>query len=126
MSGSTAAPPSGGVKYDGGKVRVGLIPIYPLWTVAQVYTMGAAKYADNNWRLGMQWSRVFDATLRHLYSFWNGEDIDPESGLPHPAHAAFGCLTLIEYMKTHRELDDRYGEQARNNVLSERTQTPSG
>lgn len=96
-----------GFKMDLGKRRFGLIPAIPMRYVADVYTMGAKKYSDHNWRLGMKWSRVIDAIHRHLNAFENGEDIDPESGLPHMAHITFGTLTLLEYMKTHPELDDR-------------------
>lgn len=96
-----------GNKYDGDKERYDLIPAGPLNTLAQVYTMGAKKYADRNWEKGIRWGRIFAAIMRHLWAFWRGEDMDPESGLPHPVHAAWGCFTLLEYMNTHRELDDR-------------------
>ena len=96
-----------GRKDDTGKLRFDLLPVRPLEHIAGIYTYGASKYADNNWRHGIQWGRVFGASMRHLWAFWRGEDLDQESGLPHLAHAAFGCLTLLEYMETHRELDDR-------------------
>ena len=95
------------VKADEGKVRLDLLPVAPLWYVAKVYTYGAKKYAPDNWRKGMSWSRIYAALLRHLFRFWNGEDIDPESGLPHLAHAAFGVLTLLEYRRSHLGDDDR-------------------
>ena len=98
---------AGGRKDDQGKLRFDLLPVRPLESVASIYTYGAGKYDDNNWRDGIQWGRVFGATMRHLWAFWRGEDLDDESGLPHLAHAAFGCLTLLEFMETHRELDDR-------------------
>ncbi len=96
-----------GNKDDAGKLRFDLVPVMPLEAVAAIYTYGADKYDDNNWRKGIRWGRVFGASMRHLWAFWRGEDYDPESGLPHLAHAAFGCLTLLEFMETHRELDDR-------------------
>jgi len=100
-------PEPKGRKDDTGRLRFDLLPVKPLEQIANIYTYGANKYDDNNWRSGMQWGRVFAATMRHLWTFWRGEDLDQESGLPHLAHAAFGCLTLLEYMETHRELDDR-------------------
>lgn len=96
-----------GFKMDLGKTRFGLLPTLPLEYVARVYTMGAKKYSDHNWRKGMAWSRVYDAMLRHLNKYWGGEVIDPESGLPHLAHVVFGCFSLMEYQQTHPELDDR-------------------
>ena len=98
---------AGGRKDDLGKLRFDLIPVRPLEQLAEIYTYGAVKYDDNNWREGMSWGRVFGAIMRHCWAFWRGEDNDPESGLSHMAHAAFGCFTLMEYVTTHRELDDR-------------------
>lgn len=95
------------IKADDGKARYDLIPGGPLEDLAQVYTMGAKKYADRNWEKGLSWSRVFAAIMRHLWAFWRGEDRDKESGLPHVIHAAWGCFAIAEYMKTKRELDDR-------------------
>ncbi len=53
------------------------------------------------------WGWVFAALQRHLWVFWGGRNLDPESGLPHLTHAAWGCLSLLEYFRTHPELDDK-------------------
>jgi len=98
---------SEGVKYDEGKPRYDLLPPYALSQLVAVYTFGAKKYDDDNWRLGMKWRRVFGAILRHLWAFWGGEETDPESNVPHLAHAAWGCFTLLDYMRYRREFDDR-------------------
>lgn len=111
-----------GVKFDGGKIRYDLIPVEALREVAKVYTMGAVKYADNNWRKGIAWGRIYAAVQRHLSAYWGGEDTDSESGLSHLAHAAWGMLTLLEYADTHKEQDDRYVTKTRDNVLPEHTQ----
>lgn len=94
-------------KDDWGKLRFDLIPPIPLSELAAIYTMGAAKYNDDNWLKGMNWRRVRAAIERHLNAFDRGEDVDPESGLPHVMHAAWGCFTLSQYMRTHRDWDDR-------------------
>ena len=96
-----------GVKHDAGKERFDLIPPWPLLELAKIYTVGAAKYGDRNWEKGITWGRVFAAIMRHLWQWLCGEDNDPEDGLSHLAHAAWGCLTLMEYSRTHPELDDR-------------------
>jgi hypothetical protein len=96
-----------GVKYDNDKLRVDLIPIDSLLEVAKVYTFGARKYKDNNWRLGIAWSRVFGALIRHSFAWFLGEDKDSETGLSHMAHAAWCCLTLLNYVITKPEWDDR-------------------
>ena len=94
-------------KHDTEKPRFDLIPPRPLFALAEIYTMGASKYDENNWRKGMKWGRIFGAIMRHLWAFWLGQDKDEESKNFHLAHAAWGCFTLIEYFYTHKELDDR-------------------
>jgi hypothetical protein len=64
--------------------------------VARVFAYGAAKYARDNWRTFAWDDRARDeyygAICRHLDADRRGERIDPESRLPHVAHAACGCL----------------------------------
>lgn len=96
-----------GQKFDSGKERFDLIPARPLFLLAKLYTNGAKKYNDRNWEKGMKWSRIFGAIQRHLWKFWIGEDYDAETGVPHTINAAWGCLSLTEYLFTHGELDDR-------------------
>jgi hypothetical protein len=101
-----------GVRFDTGKPRYDLIDAYGLEELAKVYTMGAEKYEENNWRKGMKWSRVFASTLRHLYKFWRAKqfgtsEIDEESGLPHLAHALWNVMTLLNYSHFKLEFDDR-------------------
>lgn len=76
--------------------------------LGRVYAFGAAKYDDYNFRKGYNWSLSFDAMMRHAMAFWSGEDLDPESGLPHMAHVAWHAATLLAFMEDHPELDDRY------------------
>jgi hypothetical protein len=97
-----------GLKYDEKKARYDLVSAIGIQYLAEVYTFGGIKYGDRNWQQGIRWGRVFAAIMRHLWAFWCGEDLDKETGLPHTAHAAFGCLALTEYMVTHRRFDDRY------------------
>jgi hypothetical protein len=102
--------PTEGRKDDSGKLRYDLIPCKSLEALVAVYTFGAAKYQDRNWEKGISWCRVFAAIMRHSWAWFRGEDYDPESGIHHMAHAAFGCFALIEYSKTKPELDDRVKE----------------
>jgi hypothetical protein len=46
--------------------------------------------------------------LGHLWAFWKGEDIDPETRLSHLASALFNISALLEYTETHPDLDDRH------------------
>ena len=103
-----------GVKYDACKTRYDLIPAYPLEQLARLYTFGATKYADNNWRKGLRWGRCFAAMMRHAWLWWGGEDCDKETGLSHMAAVAFCAFSLMEFSKTHKEFDDRVKTQAKS------------
>ena len=96
-----------GAKFDQEKSRYDLIDPYALDVLAQIYTYGANKYTDNNWRKGMRYGRIFAAMMRHAWAFWRGEDNDPESGLPHLGHAMWQCLTLLHYHRFKIGEDDR-------------------
>lgn len=96
-----------GKKFDDGKIRVELLPIRPQLAEAEVLTFGAKKYDDRNWEKGILWSRCYGAALRHLFAWWGGQDNDPETGLSHLAHARCCISFLLEYLETHRELDNR-------------------
>ena len=88
--------------------RHDLIPAPALRQLALVYGKGAEKYDDHNWRRGYPWGWSYGALQRHLTAFWSGEDTDPESGLPHLAHAMWHCATLLTFMEEHPEEDDRF------------------
>lgn len=96
--------------------RFGLLPWPAVAQIAEVYAFGASKYADHNWLKGYDWSLSFDAMMRHVSAFWAGEDADPESGLPHMAHAGFHVLALLTFAESHAELDDRPSHPARGAI----------
>ncbi len=96
-----------GSKFDSGKPPMSLIPRRALVEEARVLDFGRQKYAAWNWSKGMDWSRLIDAGLRHLTAYADGEDVDPESGLSHLAHARACLGFLLDYEAEHPELDDR-------------------
>lgn len=98
----------GGVKHDGGKARVELLPSTPLLMIADVLGFGAEKYAAHNWRGGFDQSRLIGAAMRHLLAYNDGEDSDPESGLSHLAHLGCCVLFLLEHQAKGIGRDDRY------------------
>lgn len=99
---------AGGVKHDTGKPPISMISRTALEAEAYVMAFGAAKYNRDNWRQGMKWTRLVDAALRHVLAIGDGEDIDPETGLPHAAHARCCMAFLLEYMAYNLGEDDRY------------------
>lgn len=99
-----------GMKYDGEKPRMDLLDAKALESLAQVLTFGAKKYAAHNWRNGIEYSRLTAAMLRHLMAIQRGEDVDPESGLPHIDHLGCCWMFLSNLSKTRPDLDDRWKE----------------
>lgn len=87
--------------------RFDLIPPGPLVALAEHYGKGSEKYADRNWELGYEWGKSFAAMMRHAWLFWNGEDIDPETGSHHLTAVAWHAFAMQEWTRTHPEMDDR-------------------
>ena len=96
-----------GVKFDDGKLRYDLIPIEALCELAKVLTYGANKYAERNWEKGLTYSRVYAAALRHIFAWWNNNDIDDESGFHHLSHALTNIVFLVTYIQRGVGVDDR-------------------
>lgn len=88
--------------------RYDLIPPEPLRLLAKHYGVGANKYDGHQWRKGYEWSKSFAAMMRHAQQFWAGEDVDAETGSPHMAAVAWHAFTLLEFMATMPEHDDRF------------------
>jgi hypothetical protein len=97
-----------GLKDDQAKPRMDLLDAEFLEGVAEVLTFGANKYAPNNWRGGIETSRLIAATYRHLGAINKGENRDPESGLPHVYHASCCLMFLANMIKHHPTFDDRW------------------
>jgi hypothetical protein len=89
------------------KVRMDLIPPEAIKGLAEVLTFGAAKYQDRNWEKGMKWGRLFAATQRHLWAWWELKDIDEESSLHHLKHALCDIAFLLTYSERGVGEDDR-------------------
>lgn len=100
--------PKVAVKHDGAKNRLDLLSPWATEGLGLILTHGASKYAAHNWRKGMDWSRLIAAAKRHISAFERGENIDPDSGLPHIDHAAACIHFLSEYQKTVNGNDDRW------------------
>ena len=67
---------------------------------------GMLKYGRSNFRsVGIRASIYFDAAIRHLYAWFEGEDLDPDSGLPHLAHA-LACIAIIVDAGAANKLND--------------------
>ncbi|MFE1815612.1 dATP/dGTP diphosphohydrolase domain-containing protein [Metapseudomonas otitidis] len=83
---------------------------------------GMLKYGRSNFRaIGVRASIYYDAACRHLNAWFEGEEEDPDSGLPHLAHA-LACLAIIVDAKAAGKLnDDRCTPGGYRNLVSELT-----
>lgn len=78
-----------------GKVSMSLCPDTIRIAGAMAFQEGAVKYGAHNWRgAGVSAAVYKDALDRHIVAWWNGEDIDAKSGLPH-IWKALACLAII-------------------------------
>lgn len=78
------------------KVAFSVLPWRVLHGVALAMLEGACKYGRHNYRaVGVRASIYFDACVgRHLSQWWEGEDIDADSGLHH-IDKAIACLMVM-------------------------------
>ena len=106
--------PKQGLKFDTEKIRMELLPSEALEEIAKVLTKGAEKYQARNWEKGIKYGRVYGALLRHLNSFWKGEDYDKEWNIHHLAHAGCCLMFLLTYeLRKMKDFDDRAIHQAK-------------
>jgi len=89
---------TGGRKFDGGKLQYGLLPPLALKATVEILTFGAEKYEPNNWiNVPDSKRRYFDAAMRHMWAWKEGEQNDSESGKNHLAHALCCLMFLYEH-----------------------------
>lgn len=91
------------------KLAFSVLPWRVLCRVALAMMEGAAKYGRHNYRAaGVRASVYFDAVVaRHLTDWWEGVDIDTDSGLHHVDKAIAGLMVLRDSMLQGNFVDDR-------------------
>lgn len=93
-----------------GKTKPPLHLIPPSAEIAEsmAFEVGAAKYGPYNWREATVAASVYMAAAkRHLAQWWDGNNIDPESGATHLAHARACLAILIDAESIGKLVDDR-------------------
>ena len=69
---------------------------------------GASKYGRHNYRAaGVRASVYYDALMRHAMTWWEGEDLDPDSGMSHITKAIATLVVLRDAMIQDKFTDDR-------------------
>lgn len=90
------------------KAPMSTVPANVMAEVGVAMLEGACKYGRSNYRVaGVRSSVYYDAVIRHLFSWWEGEDIDPDSGMSHITKAITSLVVLRDAMIQDMATDDR-------------------
>jgi hypothetical protein len=105
------------------KPPVWLVPPSALIRLSKVMQLGARKYGPYNWREKKVRMTVYIAAAqRHILQALDGEDIDPESGESHIAHAMACMAIILDAQATGNMKDDRPLPGAASKVIRELTE----
>jgi hypothetical protein len=84
------------------------VPTTIIWELGVAMMEGARKYGRHNYRIaGVRASVYVDAAKGHIDSWWEGEDIDSDSGLSHITKAMASLAVLRDAMIQKKFVDDR-------------------
>lgn len=75
--------------------------------MCETMTYGAKKYSEYNYIKPADSQQHVDSLMRHLLSWFNGEDIDPGSMINHLHHVSFNALRLATEMENGTLKDNR-------------------
>jgi hypothetical protein len=97
------------LRFNEGKLQWSLVDFKSFEDMVRVLMFGAQKYDSHNWKKGLKTTEICESLLRHLYAYMDGEEIDPESGLPHIGHIQCNAMFLAHMMNHKKEThDDRF------------------
>lgn len=90
------------------KVPMHCVPRGPLMELGLAMMEGGRKYGAHNYRdMGVRASTYYDAIQRHVDAWWEGEDIDPDSGIHHLIKAMACIIVLRDSQWMGNCTDDR-------------------
>ncbi len=90
------------------KAPLSAVPAEVLMEIGVGMLEGARKYGRHNYRVvGVRASVYYDACLRHLMAWWEGEDVDPDSGMSHITKLLTSAVVLRDAMLNEKLTDDR-------------------
>lgn len=90
------------------KLPLGLVPTTTKCYLALGHSEGHIKYGLYNFReAGVRASIYVDALERHMGKWINGEEEDPETGVPHLANAITCLSIIIDAKECNKLIDDR-------------------
>jgi len=91
------------------KPKISDVPPVALFAIGGAMSDGATKYGRYNWRAtGTTASVFYDAMMRHLVDWYNGEEYAHDSGIHHLAHLMASCAIILDSQAQGCFNDDRY------------------
>jgi hypothetical protein len=88
------------------KAPLHCVPLPPLVELGLAFMEGGRKYGSHNYRaMGVKASVYFDAIMRHLFAWWEGQDVDEDSGVSHVTKA-IACLFVLRDAQLNNKCDD--------------------
>lgn len=121
-------PGGGAVKDTNPKDAVGTkkwrqystVPTSAVWAMGVAMLEGARKYGRHNYRVaGVRASVYVDAAKGHIDQFWEGENIDADSGLHHVVKAMASLAVLYDSIVQENWVDDRPPKQNLDKLRNE-------
>lgn len=108
MSDTTTKPTNPKDAIGTRKAKFTTLPMGALFGAGNAMLEGACKYGRHNYRaIGVRAGVYVDAAMGHVADWWEGEDIDPDSGLNHIDKAIASLLILRDAMMQGKLTDDR-------------------
>lgn len=90
------------------KVPMHVVPCEVLLELGLAMMEGSRKYGSHNYRsAGVRASVYYDALMRHMMAWWEGEDNDPDTGVSHVVKAMACLVVLRDSMHCGNWHDDR-------------------
>lgn len=90
------------------KVSMSHVPASVMLEVSLAMQEGAGKYGSFNWAdKPIRVRAYYDALMRHMAAWIEGEDTDPDSGLPHVVKALATLVVLRDAQRRGKVIDDR-------------------
>jgi hypothetical protein len=109
------------------KLNWSLIDYKSLTPMVEVLQFGVVKYTHvdengktitgrDNWKLGLKQTELQDSMMRHLVAIMSGEEIDPESGLPHIGHLMCNAMFYSYHNIINKEVYFKSQTETKNGI----------
>lgn len=90
------------------KVSISKVPVVAIVHAAHAMMQGAERYGAHNWRAKKVQAHIYyDAFNRHVMKWWEGQELEPDSGCHHLGHAIACLAILLDAQAIDGLIDDR-------------------